>query len=83
MTINMTIKKVSKANLKAKMLSYFRQIEKTGQPLVVTDHRQPKLKIVPYYEGESPDSLFADVRGKVRYHGDLTEPTSEEWEDLS
>jgi hypothetical protein len=26
--------------------------------------------------------LFADVRGRVKYHGDLLEPTTDEWPEV-
>jgi len=29
---------VTKSKLKARMLEYFREVERTGEPLVVTDH---------------------------------------------
>ncbi|MFT4589551.1 MAG: antitoxin (DNA-binding transcriptional repressor) of toxin-antitoxin stability system, partial [Limisphaerales bacterium] len=32
------MKTVSKGKLKAKMLEYFREVEATGETLVVTDH---------------------------------------------
>jgi prevent-host-death family protein len=73
---------VSKSQLKAKMLEYFRQVEKTGAPLVVTDNRRPVLKVLPYHEKATPEEVFADVRRKVKYHEDLLKDTSEEWGDL-
>ena len=42
--------KVSKSLLKAKMLEYFRHIEKTGEELIVTNNHVPTLKICPYSE---------------------------------
>ena len=65
------------------MLEYFRAIEQTGEPLIVTNHRNPVLKITQYREKNSIADLFADVRGKVRIKGDLTAPTTSEWGDLA
>lgn len=76
------MKAVSKSNLKSKMLEYFRQVEETGEELVVTDNRNPVLKVVPLRQKRPPDEVFSDARGKIRYHGDLLENTSDEWEDL-
>ena len=38
---------VSKGKLKAKMLEYFREVERTGVPLIVTDHGREVLEIRP------------------------------------
>jgi hypothetical protein len=40
------MKTVSKGVLKAKMLEYFREVEQTGEELVVTEYNLPVLKIV-------------------------------------
>ena len=37
--------KVSISQLKAKALEYFRQIETTGESVIVTDHGQPTIEI--------------------------------------
>lgn len=79
---NPQMKTVSKARLKAGMLGMFREVERTGVPLVVTDHGRPVLKVLPYEPGRlTPDEAFADVRGKVRYRGDLLAPTTSEWSE--
>jgi antitoxin (DNA-binding transcriptional repressor) of toxin-antitoxin stability system len=72
---------VSKGVLKAKMLAYFRQVEKTGEPLVVTDHRVPVLKIVPIRRKTSLVSAFTDLQGSLKATEEaLLEPTQDEWE---
>lgn len=73
------MKTVSKSVLKAKMLEYFREVETTGETLLVTSNGQPVLKVTPYWRELTVDEAFADVRGKIRYHGDLLEPTTAEW----
>lgn len=77
----MSIVTVSKSVLKARMLEYFRQVEQTGEGLVVTSAGQPVLKVVPFIEKTSVDSAFSDVRGKLSWTGDRDEPTSREWTD--
>ncbi|MDX2055081.1 MAG: hypothetical protein SFV15_21955 [Polyangiaceae bacterium] len=72
---------VSKSVLKAKMLEYFRRVEETGETLVVTDNHRPVLEITPIRSRVSTASLFADVRGRVIYRGDILEPTSDEWSE--
>jgi prevent-host-death family protein len=61
---------VSKARLKARMLEYLREVERTGDPLIVTDRGRPVLKIVPIRAYESADVVFADVRGRVALPSD-------------
>lgn len=46
---------VSKLRLKPRLLEYFREVEKTGKELIVTDHGKPVLKIVPYSEDPASD----------------------------
>ena len=71
--------KISKSALKAKMLEYFRRVEETGEPLVVTDNNRPVLRIVPIRHRTSAADAFADIRGGVVYHSDLLESTEDEW----
>ncbi len=75
----MQVDTVSKSALKAKMLEYFRRVEETGVELIVTDHNEPVLRIVPIRKRVPAASLFADVRGRVVYHEDPLEPTGDEW----
>ncbi len=70
---------VAKGKLKARMLEYFRRVEESGEELVITDNRVPVLKIVPYKSKLGPDEVFADLRGRIRYRGDITEPETGEW----
>jgi prevent-host-death family protein len=71
--------KVSKGVLKAKMLDYFRRVEQTGEPLIVTDNGVPVLRVVAIARHEPASAVFADVRGRVRYHEDILTPTTDEW----
>lgn len=73
---------VSKGVLKAKMLAYFRQVEETGEPLIVTDHRKPVLKVEPIRPRLSLVEAFADMQGKlVADDAELMLPETDEWED--
>lgn len=72
---------VSKSQFKPKALEYFREIEKTGQPLVITDRGKPALKIVPY--SEDPDAWLRLLRGSVLKYADPTEPVgADDWKVL-
>lgn len=39
---------VSKSRFKPQALEYFRQVEKSGEPLIITDRGKPVLKVLPY-----------------------------------
>lgn len=72
---------VSKGVLKAKMLEYFRHVEKTKEELVVTDHHKPVLRIVPYFSPKLPTDVFTGHK-KVIYREDITAPTTDEWKEV-
>lgn len=78
------MKTISKNQLKAKMLAIFRELEKSGEELIVTDHSRPVLKIVPLKEKRKKtfEEVFGPYQGKMKYTGSLTDDTSEEWGDL-
>lgn len=73
------MEKVSKSALKARMLEYFRRVEETGEELIVTDNNEPVIRIVRIQKRRPASEVFADARGRVRYHADLLEPTTSEW----
>jgi prevent-host-death family protein len=72
---------ISKSKFKPHALKYFRQVEKTGKELVITDHGLPKIKIVPY--SEDPLESLKSLRNSVITYDDPTEPVGlDEWETL-
>ena len=72
---------VSKSEFKAKALEFFRQVEATGQPIVITDHGQPKLELRPYRQ-PTRDPLEV-LRGTVLRYDDPMEPVGEDdWDVL-
>lgn len=75
---------VSKSELKAKMFEYFRKVESTKRPLVVSDFGEPVLIIHPYRKKQSIDELFGSARNNLSLDRDkLLESESEEWGELS
>ncbi len=72
---------VSKSQFKAKALELFRQVERSGEPLVVTDHGHPKLEVRPY---TAVTRRPLDVlRGSVLCYDNPTAPVAEDdWEAL-
>lgn len=73
---------VSKSQFKAKALEYFRQVESSGESVVVTDHGQPKLEVRPY-QAHARQPLEV-LRGSVLRFDQPTVPVAEEdWEALA
>lgn len=72
---------VSKSQFKPRALEYFREIEKTGTELLITDRGTPVLKITPY--AEDPEELLKPLRGTVLKYKDPTKPVStKDWDAL-
>ena len=72
---------ISKSKLKAHMLRIFREIEKSGEELIVTDHGRPVLKIQAIAEKCSVEKVFGALQGQVVYNEDINAPTLEEWSE--
>jgi len=70
---------VSKSEFKAKALEFFRQIEASGESVVVTDHGKPALEVRTYRSMER--NPLDVLRGSVVRYENPTEPVAEgEWE---
>ena len=72
---------ISKSQFKARALECFRQVEISGEPLVVTDRGQPKLEVRPYKPlTRHPLDV---LRGSLlRYDSPTLPVAEEEWEAL-
>ena len=74
---------VSKGVLKSHMLEYFRKVEETGEPLVVTNHRKPVLRIEPIRNRGTLGEVFKGVStGLSATRDELLAPETEGWEAL-
>ena len=72
---------VSKSRFKPRALEYFREIEKTGKELVITDRGKPILKIAPY--SEDIEALLKPLRGSVLKYTSPTKPVGvKDWSSL-
>jgi prevent-host-death family protein len=73
-----TVMKVSKSQLKAKALEYFRHVERTGEVLVITDRGRPVLQITPY---EDPSRrIESELRESVvRYEAETAPVGLDDW----
>ena len=77
----MQIQTVSKSQFKAKALEYFRIIQATGQPILISHDDKPVIKISPYNQNAEVDlqALF----GSLIKYDDPTGPVGlEDWEAL-
>ena len=71
---------ISKSRFKARAFEYFREVERTGHEIVITDRGRPVLKLVPY---TSDPAEASSLRGTVVRYEDPTEAVGEEdWEAL-
>jgi antitoxin (DNA-binding transcriptional repressor) of toxin-antitoxin stability system len=72
---------VSKSKFKPRSLEYFREIESTGEALIITDRGRPVLKIAPF-QGD-PEKGMQRLRNVILKYDNPDEPVaSEEWESL-
>ena len=71
---------MSKSKFKPRSLEFFRHVQETGEPLVITDRGKPVLKIVPY-SNEADKEHLAALRGSVAAYRDPLEPVAvDDWE---
>ncbi|MDN3517225.1 type II toxin-antitoxin system Phd/YefM family antitoxin [Aquisalimonas lutea] len=77
----MSEKQVTKSEFKARALEYFRQVEVSGEPVVVTDRGQPAVEIRRYRADQR--SPLEKLRGSVAEFKDPLAPVAEDdWEAL-
>ena len=73
---------VSKSRLKAHMLRIFREIEASGEELIVTDRDRPVLRIQPIVSKRSVEDVFGSFQGKLVFYEDPDAPTIDEWAEV-
>ncbi len=72
---------LSKSKFKSRALHYFREVEKTGRPVIITDRGRPVAKVIPYVE--NPEELLKDLRHTVIEYSDPMEPVGiDDWEAM-
>lgn len=75
------MKRVPKSEFKAKMLEIMRQIEATGEQVIITDHGRPCIEVRPYARKRDVREVFGDLSGRLVLHEDPDQPTLDEWSD--
>jgi antitoxin (DNA-binding transcriptional repressor) of toxin-antitoxin stability system len=79
-----TSQQVSKSHFKAHALELFRQVEASGEPLVVTDHGRPTLEVRPYRPARPDADPLEQLRGSVLRFDDPFAPVGEnDWDALA
>ena len=74
-----TMSTVSKSRFKAHALELFRQVQSTGQPVIITDRGTPVLKLIPYRD--EPGAALRTLRDTVvRYEAPTRSVADGEWE---
>ena len=73
---------VSKSKLKTHMLQIFRQIEQSGEEIIVTDNNRPVLRILPISRKASVEEVFSSYRDKLILHENPDIPTIDEWGEV-
>ena len=70
-------KTVSKSEFARRALTYLREVEQSGEALILTDRGRAVLRVVP----QAPaDDVLASLRGCVIRYDDPTEPVGvEDW----
>jgi antitoxin (DNA-binding transcriptional repressor) of toxin-antitoxin stability system len=72
---------VSKSRFKSRALEYFRQVERSGKALIITDRGKPVLKVAPF--SEDPEETLKELRNSVVKYKDPTQPVGEtDWDAL-
>ncbi len=76
------VRRVSKSQFKPRTLEYFRQVEQSGEALIITDHGRPVLKVIPY--SVEPSDVLNALRNSVRKYERPMDPVGlEDWELLT
>jgi prevent-host-death family protein len=73
---------ISKSSFQDHPSEYLREVESTGQELIITDHGKPVLKLVPYDQEPRKSTLESLRRSVIRYDNPTEPVGQEDWESL-
>lgn len=62
---------------KARCLSVMKDVQATGEPVIITKRGKPMVKVVPV--GLENQGLLGSMQGKVKIAGDIESPIPVEW----
>jgi len=83
MTIVMTMikmREIPAGEFKAKCLALMDEVERTGEPIVITKRGKPVARLVP--ETRQRDTIFGIMKGSVVIKGNVVSPLDEPWDEL-
>jgi antitoxin (DNA-binding transcriptional repressor) of toxin-antitoxin stability system len=72
---------MSKSRFKARALEVFREVERTGEPVIITDHGKPSL-ILNRYDAPPRDGRKLLAGSVLSYVDPLAPVADDEWEAL-
>ncbi len=74
------MKQIAAGQFKAQCLAIMDRVSKTGEPVVITKHGKPVVKLVP--AEKQVDDIFDYMAGKMKIVGDIVGPITplEDWE---
>ncbi|OZI30309.1 prevent-host-death protein [Bordetella genomosp. 10] len=79
MELTVSHRYISKTHFKAHALEIFRQVEASGEAVVITDHGHPTLEIRPYQPAQ--ENALDLLRSSVLRYDDPFAPVGEDdWE---
>lgn len=75
------MKQIPAGEFKAQCLAIMDKVLQSGEPVVITKHGKPVVKLVP--AENRADDIFGYMAGKVKIVGDIVGPVTpaEDWEN--
>lgn len=73
------MKKMAAGKFKDQCLAVMDTVHRTGEPVIVTKHGKPVVKLVPVCDAE--DNIFDSLAGRAKVVGDIINTVPlEDWE---
>jgi prevent-host-death family protein len=75
------MKQIPAGEFKAQCLAIMDQVLQSGEPVLITKHGKPVVKLVP--AEKQVDEIFGYMAGKVKIVGDIVGPVTplDDWEN--
>ncbi len=75
------MKQIPAGHFKAQCLAIMDQVQHSGEPVLITKHGKPVVKLVP--AKNNVDDIFDYMAGKAKAVGDIVGPVTppEDWEN--
>jgi prevent-host-death family protein len=76
------MKEIPAGQFKARCLAVMDEVQATGEPVLVTKHGTPVVKLIPARTKDN--SIFGYMKGKAKIVGDTVSPVTpiDDWEAL-